>query len=331
MNGNRHVFRPSWVPNLGLTLGLVVGVLAFGPRLVPSLFARPSVGYVYGLAAGLVAATYLRWKLRGHIEIDAQQVVVKGWVSLIGPDEARHTRYVSEYIPRSLWDSIRVEGLIFPRVIVTRFSKQIVFEQVAHPRQLRRLLDAPPEAFGAEARPGVGMLMIIGLGALFRLVAGVVGRLALSLVQLIHWARPYLGNAYRVLVRELSHRGMQLWTRFLGRPRLSQSSSGPIEHHGHEYRQFLRFCQALCGGQRDLVDHGPSEVYLQLLQRAHIVAAGDRDRTWTLHPRIRCVRDIELRIPEDTFMRAVFGIAVSTSNWERSTASRGVPIPAVSD
>jgi hypothetical protein len=312
----KYIFYPAWIRTVGPGLALAILLSAI-------IVVAASQGLVStGLALGLLVVPNLilvgfcaRWLFKGCIVVKPNQVVLRGYMHVIDKDGHCKRAYIRQYVPRSEWSSISLEGLLFPTVTWNHQGDTIVFGQVSRPYLLRKLLTAPRAEFdntltlhpllvffiGTAKR--LGIAISAGMEAITRLIPGPCPRLTAA----TYWTL----RVTRRVTHAIGRRLVML--------------SGESRSLAIEYARFVAFCQ------RYLLDKHATEVrseratfYLQTLEQARIVfpwTAGpqaDEMSPWMLHPAIHSVEDITRRITQRTFEQlwletVLMGIGLSDS------------------
>ncbi len=300
----KYIFYPAWIRTVGPGLALAVVLSAI--IAVAASHGLVSTGLALGLLVVpnlILVGFYARWLFRGCIVVKPNQVILRGYMHVIDKNGHRRTAYIRQYVPRTEWSSLSVEGLFFPAVTWNRPGETIVFGQVSRPYLLRKLLAAPRAEF--DETLALHPLLVLLVGTTKRLGAAINTGVE-AIARLIPGTRPHLTAATRWMLRATRRA-----THAIGRRLVALS--GGSRSLAIEYACFVAFCR------RYLLDRRTTDVkseraafYLQTLEQTRIVLPrtvgpqANDDSIWILHPSIRSVDDITRRIPQRTFERLWF-------------------------
>jgi hypothetical protein len=181
--------------------------------------------WLYAVPVLIVLIATVRWRLKGVLIVKPDEIVLRGWLLQTDAQGHARRRYTREHVARSGWDAIRIEGVLYPRVVWSRFVRNIVFEQVGRPRLLHSLLTSTPGTFEQHVTPGPVVLALLGLGSALWFLArllweGLVGLAALSAWG-ARWLWPHLCRAWNAMEGRAG-----AWLRSL-RSRLHQPQARP--------------------------------------------------------------------------------------------------------
>lgn len=287
-----HIFRPAWVLYVGPGWVAATGLLVLTIKAQQSdILPLNVLKWFYLLPIAILGYAYLRWLLKGRIKVTPNEVVFRGWIKKI--DQSGNTRatYLRRIIPRSQWSSIDIEGLLFPRVVWQCFGQKIVFEQVSHPRRLRRLLNQPADDF-QEKQP-IDLLPVLGL-----------------VVKLIGWLGCGLWNGSKWLAQQIAPhlKRARQWV-------LDKVRPAPLQDP--EYARFLAFCQhtLLDNGSISVLDEH-AKFYLYVLNRCHIASSivnGHLEVVRRAH--IQTIDDVKLRVTPAALSALWFDHLLAEANY----------------
>ena len=305
----KYIFYPGWLWTVGPGLALAVLLSAI-------IVIAASQGLVStGLALGLLVVPNLilvgfcaRWLFQGCIVVKPNQVILRGYMHIIDKKGHRKRAYIRQYVPRTEWSSISVEGLFFPTVTWTHHGVTIIFGQVGRAYLLRKLLAAPRAEF--DRTLPLNPLLACAIGTTKRFGAAVDTGIE-TIAGLIPGTRPHLTAATR-WVQRTTRRA----TRAIGRRLVTLC--GGSRSVTIEYARFVAFCRQFLLDKRSTELRSERAIfYLQALGQAQIVlprtydplsygpqTVGQQtndDSIWMLHPSIHSVDDITRRIPQRTF------------------------------
>ena len=127
----KYIFYPAWIRTVGPGLALAVVLSAI--IIVAASHSLVSTGLALGLLVVpnlILVGFYARWLFKGCIVVKPNQVILRGYMHVIDKNGHRRTAYIRQYVPRTEWSSLSVEGLFFPAVTWNCHGETIVFGQV---------------------------------------------------------------------------------------------------------------------------------------------------------------------------------------------------------
>ena len=318
----KYIFYPAWIRTVGP--GLALASLLSALIVVAASHGLVSTGLALGLLVVpnlILVGFYARWLIRGCIVVKPNQVILRGYMHVIDKDGHRRKAYIKQYVPRTEWRSISVEGLFFPAVTWNRYGETFVFGYVSRPHLLRKLLATPHAAFDKTLTLSPPLMFFIG--STKRLGAAVSAGTE-AVARLFPGTRPHLTAITRWALHAARRAVYAIGKRLVT---LSGGSRPPAV----EYARFVAFCQ------RYLLDRRAADAkserisfYMQTLEQACIVlpwTAGpqaDDYFPWVLHPAIHSVDDITQRIPQRTFEQRWFENVLAEIDWGDAAAGKKI-------
>jgi hypothetical protein len=296
----RYKFRPAWVltlgPGLVLALAFIVLIaMAVGDGLISGDIAL----WLLILPGVILAGSYLRWLSKGSISIGRDQVVVRGPMTVTDPERGSRRVRATKYLPRQYWNSLMIEGVLFPTLTWTRFGETVQFGRVMQPHRIRKLLTSPEGQFGRGLGPTTSEVLLFGLVMGLKLTGSLLWRMTVALsvgaLWLARWTWPHLKAAVSRIRGGASDADMQ---------RVASPSASSLSLH--DYQRFVAFCQSRFFGEE--VEQIPTDdevdLYLEVLERVHVVQKHVNGHSvWTLRPCIEHLDDITKRVSQQVFER----------------------------